>query len=48
MSCLVSSKAFKKEAIVACLTPEVKGNDVNIFDVEDDDTHLLLEDRHPH
>jgi hypothetical protein len=45
---LASSKAFNKEAIAACNTPEGKGNDVNIFDVDDDDTQLLLEDRHPH
>jgi hypothetical protein len=44
---LASSKAFKKEAIAACRTPEGKGNDVNIKDVDDDETPLLLEDRHP-
>jgi hypothetical protein len=45
---LASSKAFKKEAITDCRTPEGKGNDVNIFDVEDDESQLLLEDHHPH
>jgi hypothetical protein len=32
---------------VACRTPEGKVNDVNIFDVDDDETQFLLEDRHP-
>jgi hypothetical protein len=45
---LASSKAFKKEAIAACRTPEGKGNRENIFDVDDDETRLLLKDRHPH
>jgi hypothetical protein len=45
---LASSKAFKKEAIAACHTPKGKGNHENIFDVDDDDIQLLLEDHHPH
>jgi hypothetical protein len=32
------SKAFKKESIAACRTPEGKGSHVNIFDVDDDET----------
>jgi hypothetical protein len=44
---LASSKAFKKEAIAACHTPDGKGSHVNIFDVDDDETQLILEDRHP-
>jgi hypothetical protein len=42
---LAPSKAFKKEAIAACCTPDGKGSD--IFDVDDDETQLLLDDRHP-
>jgi hypothetical protein len=40
-----ASKAFKKEAIVSCRTPNGKGSD--IFDVDDDETQLLLDDRLP-
>jgi hypothetical protein len=42
---LAPSKAFKKEAIAACRARDGKGSD--IFDVDDDETQLLLDDRHP-
>jgi hypothetical protein len=40
-----ASKAFKKETIASCRTPDGKGSD--IFDVDDDETQLLLDDRLP-
>jgi hypothetical protein len=42
---LAPSKAFKKEAIAAYRTPDGKCSD--IFDVDDDETQLLLDDCHP-
>jgi hypothetical protein len=49
---LSSSKAFKKESIVACLTHKGKDKDSNIFDIDvdahDNETQLLLEDHHHH
>jgi hypothetical protein len=44
---LASCKAFNKEAIAACRTPTGKENDGNIFDVDEDETQMLLEDHHP-
>jgi hypothetical protein len=44
---LVPSNAFKQEAIEACRTPDGKGSDVNIFDVDNDEIQLLLEYCHP-
>jgi hypothetical protein len=44
---LASCKAFNKEAIAACRTPTGKENDGNIFNLDEDETQILLEDHYP-